>query len=148
MRLALEPSASAWASMGGYISVNSCVSPSIAAMRLSAVELTASRAPRWPSACILSASAVVRKSFAMFGKPSFSAFFAKALYFWYAWLSPAKAFLRLSVVSGIKTLLSMFSGRYFISLNGKQEGRRNFQIQAFLLEVLLDYHHLLLNPGL
>jgi hypothetical protein len=87
MRFARWSSAIACCNMGGYISVDSWVSPSMAARRLSAVDPTPSRALRCPSAWIVSASAPVRKNRATLVKPSASAFFANARYFRFAWLS-------------------------------------------------------------
>ncbi|MBP1636140.1 MAG: hypothetical protein H6Q10_2714 [Acidobacteria bacterium] len=49
-----------------------------------------------------SASAAVRNNRATFGNPSFSARAAKLRYFWFAWLSPAKASFRLSRLEGMQ----------------------------------------------
>src|SRR6266536_3269542 len=58
--------------------------------------------PRCASAWIVSASAAARNSFAICGRPSFAACRAKARYLRFAWLSPAKATLRFSVVLGMR----------------------------------------------
>jgi hypothetical protein len=54
-----------------------------------------------PSAWMVSASAAARKSFAIWEWPSFSAALAKARYLRLAWLSPAKAMARFSLVVGM-----------------------------------------------
>src|SRR5574337_2079241 len=70
----------------------------MAALRFSTVLLTPFITRKWAWACTVSASAAARKSLAIYGCPSASAFLAKARYFRLAWLSPANASCRLSVV--------------------------------------------------
>ena len=76
MFFALWPSAFACSTIGGYISVNSWVSPATASCRFSRVVPTPPMFWKCASAWIVSASAAARKSRAICGKPSFSAFLA------------------------------------------------------------------------
>ena len=58
---------------------------------------------RWLRAWRVSANEMARKSLAMFGNPSSSACSAKTMYFSAAWLSPAKAALRLASVIALRS---------------------------------------------
>src|ERR1700730_17965277 len=95
-----KPSLRAVRAMPGYMSVYSCVSPAIAALRLSPVgpiglpvagSPVSSRYSRWPCACPVSPSAVERNTADTSLNPSTSALAAKYKYRRFACDSPAKA---------------------------------------------------------
>src|ERR1035441_501068 len=115
--------------MGGYMVVNSYVSPAIAAFKLSTVEATPSMALKWPWAWTTSASAAVRNSRATFGIPSSSALRANARYFWLAWLSPANASLRFVLVLMVSPLIpsdrTSLSGLHIRDRNAPQTRDRH-----------------------
>src|SRR6185437_6697441 len=101
--ISLNPSSRACFAIPGYISVYSCVSPAIAALRLSFVSPigkpvagspTTSRYSRWPCACPVSPSAVERKTADTSLKPWTSALAAKKRYRRFACDSPANASFR------------------------------------------------------
>src|SRR3990172_8378757 len=98
-------SASAAALKAWYISFTSYSSPPIAVSRFFMVDSPPYRTLWWFVAWTFSANAMAVNSFATFLNPSFAALSAKARYFMWAWLSPAKAAFRFSLVFGLMGIL-------------------------------------------
>src|SRR4030067_2027448 len=106
-------SASAAALKAGYISFTSYSSPLIAVSRFFTVDSPPYRTLWWFVAWTFSANAMAVNSFATFLNPSFAALSAKVRYFMCAWLSPAKAAFRFSLVfalMGVLLLEMLFPG--------------------------------------